>query len=127
MWMQVNSSFSSFAVGIGAVVCTYRAGAWFGWFEGFFGWSIGALVFLFAAASVAFLYPKRTWTSVVLLLAGIPFGVGADATYDSFVNHRDQNLFPFEIVFWWVFTLFPTVIGHTVGRFFRKHRLQSEA
>lgn len=123
--MQTNGSLLSFAVGIGAVVCTYRIGARLDWFEGFLGWGIGAFVFFSAAASIAFFHPKSSWFSVVVMLAGIPFGVGADATYDSFVNHRDRNLFPFEIEFWWVFTLFPTIIGHAVGRFFRKSQSPS--
>jgi hypothetical protein len=125
MWMQANGSFSSFAVGIGAVVCLYRFGARLDWFQGFLGWGIGALVFFFAAASVAFFHPKSRWFSMVVMLAGIPFGVAADATYDSFVNHRDRNLFPFEIILWWVCTVVPTIVVFNIGRLFRTSRGQT--
>jgi hypothetical protein len=115
---QSKGLLFSFIVGMIAVICMYRVGAWLGWFEGFLGWGVGALVFLFAATSVPFLFPKGTWASVALILAGIPFGVSADATYDFFVNHRDRNLFPFEIVLWCFFTFIPTIVGYSIGRFF---------
>ena len=49
------------------------------------------------------------------MLAAIPFAVFLDATYDFFANHVDRNLFPFEIVFWWIVTPIPSLVGYGIG------------
>jgi hypothetical protein len=91
-----------------AVIVTYRIGSPFKLFDTFWGWGLGAFFFFSIATSVPVRFRACSWVSVLVMLAAIPFGVAADATYDFFVNHIDRNLFPFEIVFWWVFTLIPS-------------------
>lgn len=112
----------SFVIGMIAVIVSYRAGTLLGLFETFWGWGFGALCFLLAATSIGLLYPNSSWTCVFVMQGAIPFAVFADATYDFSVNHIDRNLFPFEIVFWWIFTPLPTLIGYGAGRMVSKIR-----
>lgn len=89
----------SFVLGILAVIASYRIGARLDWFDGFWGWAIGAFFFLVAASSVPLVFPKSRWPCVFVMLGAVPFAVLIDAAYDFFVNRVDRNLFPFEIVF----------------------------
>jgi hypothetical protein len=98
------------------VIVTYRIGASLKLFDTFWGWGLGALFFFSIAASVPALFRACSWVCVLAMLGAIPFGVAADATYDFFVNHIDRNLFPFEIVFWWVVTPVPLLLGYGTGR-----------
>ena len=52
-----------------------------------------------------------------VMLGAVPFAVLTDAAYDFFVNRIDRNLFPFEIVFWWVVSPIPALIGYGFGRY----------
>jgi hypothetical protein len=56
---------------------------------------------------------------VIVMLAAIPFSIVVDATYDFYVNHVDRNLFPLEIVFWWVVTPIPAILGYWTGLLIR--------
>lgn len=112
----------SFVNGVLAVIVSYRVGAHLGLFETFWGWGFGALCFFLAATSVPIFFPKSSWASVFVMLGAIPFAVFADATYDFFVNRIDRNLFPFEIVFWWIVTPIPTLVGYGIGLLVRKMR-----
>jgi hypothetical protein len=104
-------------LGMTAVIACYRIGARLDLFDTFWGWGVGAFVFLLAAASVPLVFSKSNWACLFVMLGAIPFAVVTDVGYDFFVNHIDRNLFPLEIVFWWVVTPIPTVIGYGLGRY----------
>jgi hypothetical protein len=106
----------SFSMSIIVVIVSYRIGASLKLFDTFWGWGLGSLLFFCIAASVPVLFQACSWVCVLAMLGAIPFGVAADATYDFFVNHIDRNLFPFEIVFWWVVTPVPLLLGYGTGR-----------
>ena len=48
---------------------------------------------------------------VLCSLAGIVLGVIIDVTLDFFIRHYDRNLFPFEIIMWWIFAPLPILAG----------------
>ena len=100
-----------------AVIACYRIGARLDWFGGFLGWAMGAVFFLVAAFSVPLVYSKSRWACVFVMLGAVPFAVLTDAAYDFFLNRVDRNLFPFEIIFWWVVIPIPTLIGYGLGRY----------
>jgi hypothetical protein len=49
-------------------------------------------------------------------------GVFIDAMIDFYFRHYDRNLFPFEIIMWWVFAPLPLLAGMTIGRGFFQFR-----
>jgi hypothetical protein len=112
----------SFLMGFISVIVSYRIGAHFGLFETLWGRGIGAAFFFLAAASLPLIFLASNWVCIIVMLGAIPFGVAADATYDSFLNHFDRNLFPFEIAFWWFVTPVPAFIGYSIGCLLQNHR-----
>ncbi len=97
------------------VIACYRIGARLDWFDAFW---VGPCSFLLAAASIPFVFSRSNWTCIFVMLGAIPFAVISDAVYDFFMNRIDRNLLPLEIVFWWVITPIPSVIGYGLGRYF---------
>ena len=66
------------------------------------------------------------WGSTSLILAGctaffsIAVGVFIDVMMDFFLRGYDRNLWPAEIILWWVFAPVPMVLGALVGKYFRR-------
>jgi hypothetical protein len=53
-----------------------------------------------------------------ITLAAIAPGVIIDAQIDFFLRHYDRNLFPIEIIMWWIFAPLPLLAGIMLGRDF---------
>jgi hypothetical protein len=52
-----------------------------------------------------------TWVLGVSLFVGVPIGVLFDVTFDSIYYSHDRNLFPFEILFFWILALGPALLA----------------
>jgi hypothetical protein len=52
-----------------------------------------------------------TWVPGVSLFVGVPIGVLLDVTFDSIYYSHDRNLFPFEILFFWIIALGPALLA----------------
>jgi hypothetical protein len=78
-------------------------------------YSLGAVSFFLAGLVLKLICGQARWTSIPFMLLGIAFGVFADAAYDFYVNHYDQNLWPFGIIVWWVISPIPIAGGLALG------------
>src|SRR5687768_16865953 len=59
---------------------------------------------------------SRRWLSAILMLGGIAVGVLVDVAVDFVFFAADRNLFPFEIVYWWLYGALPIAFGIVVGQ-----------
>jgi hypothetical protein len=109
------ATYYSFAVGFITTVSCYRLVAAAGLDKVPGSWWLLPFCFFIAAASIPIVFPASRWTFVIVMLAAILFSIVVDATYDFYVNHVDRNLFPLEIVFWWVVTPIPAMLGYWTG------------
>jgi hypothetical protein len=112
---SATSDTSVFVLGVvataAAVVLSERVAA------GFQSWSGVGLLFVGSALAqfitIAAYQSKRlrrpSWLVGGSLAAGVPPGVLADVLLDSVLFGADRNLFPFEIVVFWVLALAPGV------------------
>ncbi|MBX3646147.1 MAG: hypothetical protein KF766_00550 [Rhodocyclaceae bacterium] len=106
-----------FALGIAAPIVTYRTLKIFDIEEMSAIFLIGALVFGACAAFSRKRLPRRSWSIATLIYLGVPIGTLVDVSVDSFLFDNDRNLFPFEIVLWWVIAAIPILIGlHISGK-----------
>ena len=74
---------------------------------------IAFILFFVMGMSVSRLAPSfRTKVFVIFATyVGIVFGVTIDSTMDFILRHYDRNLFPFEIIMWWIFAPIPLLAG----------------
>ncbi len=74
---------------------------------------VAFLLFFIMGQAVSTLAPSFRTKVIVIFgtCAGIVFGVIIDSTMDFFLRHYDRNLFPFEIVIWWIFAPIPLLAG----------------
>lgn len=73
---------------------------------------LGAGIFVAVAAVAGYRAPDHFWETMFLIYVGVAFGVSIDALMSS----SERNLFPFEIVWWWIVGALPTVMGLVLGR-----------
>jgi hypothetical protein len=52
-----------------------------------------------------------TWRAGMSMFVGIPIGVLTDAMFDWVYNSKDRNLFPFEILVFWIIALAPALMA----------------
>jgi hypothetical protein len=110
-----RATYYSFMIGFITTIACYRFVAAFNLDKVPGSWWLLPFCFFIVAASVPVIFPASRWTSVIVMLASIPFSIVVDSTYDFYINHIDRNLFPLEIVFWWVVTPVPAMLGYWTG------------
>jgi hypothetical protein len=66
--------------------------------------------------------PGRTTFAGIAALAGIAVGVVADVNLDWLLRGRDRNLWPLEIVIWWVLAPAPMFVGAVLRKVFTKRK-----
>ena len=120
--------FYSFIASVVTVITIYRIGSFFSDSQ-----TISAFLPLLAimalatvAGTIPFLFRKSNWGCVVGILGGVPVGVIADTTWDLYVNSSDRNLFPLEIILWWLGTGLPVIAGYGIGRLISRGNPQRE-
>jgi hypothetical protein len=55
--------------------------------------------------------PEAKLFVIVIAYVGIVFGVKLDAEMDFVLRHYDRNLYPFEIIIWWILAPIPLLGG----------------
>ena len=88
--------------------------------ESFGLWIIGAVAFLAAGIACGATYPQTSWLSAFGVFGGIAAGVILDSVFQEVVNTKSRNLWPIDIVFWWVLGALPIYLGFALGRFLRR-------
>jgi hypothetical protein len=78
------------------------------------------ILFLIGGIAASWISPGRLWAVGLLLLAGVPIGTLVDVIVDWFVFSHDRNMFPFEIVQWWILGAIPVALGVMWGRSLRE-------
>lgn len=88
--------------------------------EGFY--AVALVIFLFTGLFVAYLIPKPTHAILGGLISyvNISAGVFVDAQIDWSLRAYDRNLWPFEILIWWVLAPIPMITGIMLAYIFRK-------
>src|SRR2546430_7515057 len=98
---------------IAAVVITDRVSAavenWDGAGLVFVALALGQLSAV--AVSVYRLVGGATWIAASSMFVAVPFGVLTDVAFDSMYYGRDRNLFPFEILMFWIAALVPALLA----------------
>jgi|SRR5687768_42654 len=94
-----------------------------------FGVSV-VVTFLLLAPAATFASARlksRHWLAAILMLGGIAVGVLVDVVVDFVLFARDRNLFPFEVVYWWLLGALPIAFGMIVGQLLTRRRKISGA
>jgi hypothetical protein len=108
-----------FFVGVTIPIAAYRITQVLG-----VGTSAGILIaafFLFGigATWASWVSPMGRWAVALILYAGVPVGTLIDVIIDWVAFSHDRNMFPFEIIQWWVVGPIPVATGVFVGRTLR--------
>jgi hypothetical protein len=77
---------------------------------------VAFFVFLLSSGLLAYCSPKSLWIAGCILFFSIAVGVFIDATLDFFLRAYDRNLWPLEILMWWVLAPVPVVLGALLGK-----------
>jgi hypothetical protein len=110
-----------FLAGVGIPIAAYRTTQVLG-IENSAATLIAAFIFFFVGAIWAScVSPVRLWAVPLLIYAGVPFGTLVDVVIDSVAFSHDRNMFPFEIIQWWVVGVIPVALGVCYGRTLREH------
>ncbi|HEY6199844.1 MAG TPA: hypothetical protein VI231_14635 [Candidatus Binatia bacterium] len=91
---------------------------------GFWGdsrvWVVAGIILFLIGLFLAFFESTYTLFSGFIALASIAIGVTLDAMLDFDFRHYDRNLFPFEILIWWVVSPIPMILGVGLGKLSKK-------
>jgi hypothetical protein len=86
------------------------------------GFYLAFIVFIIMGSLIEFFSPPNT--SIRLMLASaacsILAGVVIDIIFDLFIRHFERNLFPLEIIMWYIFAPIPLLVGIMSVRILRK-------
>jgi uncharacterized membrane protein len=86
------------------------------------GFYLAFVIFIIMGLLIEFVSPPNTSKILMLVYSAgsIAIGVFIDATLDFYLRHFDRNLFPLEIIMWWVFAPVPLLAGIMIIRISRK-------
>jgi hypothetical protein len=79
-------------------------------------WGIGAILFFFVALLVGGAYKTGFASSILCLALGIALGTMLDAFLVETLLGLSRNLWPIDIVFWWLIGIVPMAAGFWLGR-----------
>jgi len=118
--MRIPAAAFALTVGLIAVLLANVVAAMTVGPESFGLWIIGAVAFLAAGLACGATYPRASWLSAFGVFGGIAAGVIVDTVFQEIVNMKSRNLWPIDIVFWWVLGALPIYLGFALGRFLRR-------
>ena len=78
-------------------------------------WLIGAALLCLSTLLTTLIARRTSWPAVLPVFGGIAIGVFVDSEFDALVNHVSRNLWPMDIMFWWVIGVLPIVFGFFSG------------
>jgi hypothetical protein len=112
---EQSSIVISFLVGIAVPILAHRVSQLLGLQVGWLPTIIAFVLFGVGAYYVRSRLPSRSWAVGTLIYIGVPFGTLVDVIVDWDFFNRDRNLFPFEILSWWMIALGPVIGGCMLG------------
>jgi cytochrome c oxidase subunit IV len=93
------------------------------WSEGMAGWSgigVGVALFAWIGIFVSRKFHRLKWQGAAGVYTGIVAGVIVDVVISTVLGEADRNLFPIEIMMWWVVAtgglLLASALGEPQGR-----------
>ena len=121
--IEKNPTFIALVGGIVAITGINNISRLLGVWDGFGTYVIAFIVFiLFGMALAHFVTgPHKKISLIVCAYVGIVVGVIIDVNLDFFLRHYDRNLFPFEIIMWWIFAPIPLLAGMKIIQQQKKH------
>ena len=110
--------FVGLITGILAIIGINNISRLLGLWDGNGLYIVALFTFLIMGMALAkFTHKTSSKISLVMCsLAGIVLGVIIDVTLDFFLRHYDRNLFPFEIIMWWIIAPLPILAGFVFQR-----------
>jgi len=107
--------------GLIASIIINNISRWLNVWNSLWGLAVAFVVFVVMGLMIEYTAPtdtkfKKIIQYVGIALAAIAPGVIVDVALDFFVRHYDRNLFPFEIIMWWVFAPLPLMAGVLLAR-----------
>ena len=86
------------------------------------GFYLAFIVFIIMGALIEFVSPPNTNMRLMLVAAAVSIAAGVviDIILDLFLRHFERNLFPLEIIMWYIFAPIPIIIGIEASRVLRK-------
>lgn len=111
--IEKTPTFIALVGGIVAITGINNVSRLLGVWDGYGMYVVSFIVFiLFGMALAHFVAgPQRKISLIVCAYVGIVVGVIIDVNLDFFLRHYDRNLFPFEIIMWWIFAPIPLLAG----------------
>ena len=112
----------SITAGACAGLVVQEVGQWWpGIAQTFWLWLIGIAAFSAVVVVLDSLCEFGRWRIVPLTLVGVAIGVVVDATWKESAGGPSQNLWPVDIVFWWLISFVPMT-----GAFFAAKTLRRD-
>ncbi len=110
--------------GVGAIISINNISRLLGIWQGSGAFIVALISFFVVGSLIELCSPLNTSKALILLLSAgaVVIGVIIDATLDFFLRKYDRNLFPLEIVMWWIFAPLPLLAGITTVRTARRRR-----
>jgi hypothetical protein len=84
---------------------------------------LAVAIFVAAGTMAAYRSAMPPWLIALLIYCGVAFGT----TFDALVDPVDRNLFPLEILWWWVVGALPVAMGIVLGRAMAKDKQRDES
>lgn len=81
---------------------------------------VAFIVFFFLGFILACFVHRYTLWAGAIAVVSLAIGVPIDAMLDLHSRNFDRNLWPFEIVIWWVFAPVPIIFGIFIAKAFLK-------
>ena len=82
-------------------------------------WGLVALALFCVALAVGRVSPVTLGNGILFIALGIALGTMLDAILAETLMGLSRNMWPFDIVFWWMWGSVPVALGLTLGRILR--------
>jgi hypothetical protein len=87
---------------------------------------VALLVFLLLGCALTYHAQRFPAVTGGIAFATIGVGVFVDTILDFFLRAYDRNLWPLEIILWWLFAPIPMVLGAVTGKMFVRRKVDKE-
>ena len=105
--------FVALIAGIVAITSINNVSRLLGVWNGYGLYVVAFVIFVLMGLALAHFasQPQRKIVFIACSYLGIVVGVIIDVTLDFYLRHYDRNLFPLEIIMWWIFAPIPLLAG----------------
>ncbi|MSN27444.1 MAG: hypothetical protein GJV46_16490 [Geobacter sp.] len=111
--IEKNPTYIALVGGIATITGINNVSRLLGVWDGHGMYLVAFIAFIIFGMALAHFVagPQKKISLIVCAYTGIVVGVITDVSLDFFLRHYDRNLFPFEIVMWWIFAPIPLLVG----------------